>query len=182
MHFTCGHCHARLVLPSRQGRPRRYCSPRCRKAAQRAAARTKNIPAILTRKRRWVRHDERKRPLTVHGWLASSTRSSTWTTFQRVRDSEVGTGFGFVLGEGIGCIDLDHCVDKRTGAVLPWAQAIVDHYRPKAYMTERSLSGTGIHIFLPMSSAKGWRQPHPEGGSMEVYSRDRYIAVTGDII
>lgn len=182
MHSTCPHCGEHFVTQERQGRPRRFCSPRCRKAAQRAEARTRRIPPVMTQKKRWVRHDARKRPLTVHGWLASSTRRSTWTTFQRVLDSEVGTGFGFVLGDGIGCIDLDHCIDPDTGAVLPWAQRIIDDYRPRAYMVEKSMSGTGVHIFMPMKDGRGWRKPHPEGGSMEVYSRDRYIAMTGDII
>lgn len=182
MHTTCEQCHAPLAISTRQGRPRRFCSDACKMKAYHARKRTKRIPAEMTRRKRWVRHDERKRPLTVHGWLASSTRRSTWTTFQRVLDSEVGTGFGFVLGDGIGCIDLDHCVDARTGAVLPWAQRVIDDYRPRALMVERSMSGTGVHIFMPMVNAKGWRKPHPEGGSMEVYSRDRYIAMTGDII
>lgn len=41
------------------------------------------------------------------------------------------------------------------------------------------MSGTGLHIFLPMPEGRG-RKVRDGGVSVEVYSRARYIAVTGD--
>ena len=85
---------------------------------------------------------------------------------------------GFVLGDGIGCIDLDDVIDGR-GRVAPWAAAYVDRFRGRAILIERSRSGRGIHIFLRMEEAKGRRIREP-GQKIEIYSWGRYIAITGD--
>jgi len=96
--------------------------------------------------------------------------------------STVGVGVGFVLnGDGIVCIDLDHCVlpDRRRTPLARRALELAgDTY------CERSMSGEGVHIF-------GWYRGglfDVEGGSrddsrgVEVYGDRRYIAVTGDVV
>ena len=84
---------------------------------------------------------------------------------------------GIVLGDGLGCIDLDHCFVG--GKLATWAKAIVDQHRDEAYLVERSMSGEGVHIFLPLEEARG-RKIRDGEVSVEIYSRERYIAVTGD--
>ena len=83
----------------------------------------------------------------------------------------MGDGLGFVLnGDGIACIDLDHCITD--GVLAPWAQAIVDQCH--GTYIEVSLSGTGLHIFGYANVGTGRNL-----GGVEVYDRGRYIAVTG---
>lgn len=163
----------RIPMPRRNDA--RYCSSACRQKAYRA--RKSVVPASMKARVRWVRHDARKRPLTAAGWAASVTDSSTWGAYADVVRSEHGTGVGIVLGDGLGCIDLDHCITD--GVVAPWAEAIIDEHRRDAVLIERSMSGEGVHIFLPMAEAPGTRV-RDGVRSVETYSRARYIAVTGD--
>lgn len=159
-----------------RGRLPRFCSNACKQKAYRAARKAKSLPAIpaaMTERRRWVRKDG-KRPLTVMGWSASSTRSRTWDSFEAVRASTVGDGFGFMLGGGIGCIDLDHCIEG--GVLLPWARDILDRC-PQTFV-EVSQSGTGLHIFGFLAEGPGRGQR--DGDGVEFYSTGRFIAVTGN--
>lgn len=127
---------------------------------------------------RWVRHDARKRPLTATGRAASVTDPSTWCTYADARASAVGTGVGFILGDGLGCIDLDDAITED-GTVKPWAQGVLDAYGAESILTEVSMSGRGLHLFLPMPEGPG-RRIRDGGVKIEAYSRARYIAVTGD--
>jgi hypothetical protein len=87
------------------------------------------------------------------------------------------TGVGVVMGQGLGCVDLDHCVDPNTGKIMPWAREIIiglDSY------SEFSPSGTGVHILgediqLP---GKGRKRPY-EAGAVEVYDCARFLTFTG---
>lgn len=165
--MTCEHCGAQLALAP-VGRMPRFCSTRCRVASHRS----RSLPVEMTSRPRWVRHAA-KRPLTVTGRQASITSPRTWAPYADVVASSVGDGVGFVLGDGIGCVDLDHCIE---GAVLaPWAQAILARC-PRTYV-EVSPSGTGLHIFGLLSARPGRGQ---RGGvPIEVYSASRYMTVTG---
>lgn len=164
-------------MPAMVRRDARFCSGACRQKAYRA--RSKPLPVELTGRARWVRRDADKRPLTVFGDAASVSDSRTWTTYARASRSVVGAGLGIVLGDGLGCIDLDHCIVG--GKIAGWAQAIVDGNRNDAVLVERSMSGEGVHIFLPMAEAAG-RKVRDGERNIETYSRGRYIAVTGDRI
>ena len=115
-------------------------------------------------------------PMTLFGGPASVVDPRTWTTYEKAAASTVGTGLGIVLGDGLGCIDLDKCIDG--GKLAPWAREIVDEHRDAAVFIEESMSGTGLHIFLPMVEAKGSRVRDGER-KIEIYSRERYVAVTG---
>jgi primase-polymerase (primpol)-like protein len=118
-----------------------------------------------------VLHDSRKVPRQVSGRPASSTNPATWAAFDVVRDSARGWGLGFVLnGDGICCIDLDHCL---TGGVLAdWAAEIVAA-AGRTYV-EVSPSGTGLHIWGKAFVGRGRRF-----GGVEIYDRGRYMTVTG---
>ncbi|WP_219816980.1 hypothetical protein [Arthrobacter sp. GMC3] len=136
----------------------------------------------MTDKARWLRWKlvnrngrQTKVPLTVAGRAASSTDSGTWSSFGEANASSAGVGMGFALGDGIGCIDLDHCFDD--GNLLPWAQEIVD--RCPATFMEVSQSGEGLHIFGLLPEGGG-RNIRSGGSNVEFYSVGRYMAVTGE--
>jgi primase-polymerase (primpol)-like protein len=113
-------------------------------------------------------------PLTVDGRPASSTDPTTWANYRDASRSTAGVGVGFVLGGGIGCIDLDHCLDD--GALAPWAQDILDAC-PATYV-EVSPSGTGLHVWGRLAEARG-RKIRRDGQAVEIYSTGRYITVSG---
>jgi primase-polymerase (primpol)-like protein len=127
----------------------------------------------MTRRETWVRADH-KRPITTSGRPASSTDPSTWTTFDAVRTSTAGDGLGIMLGAGLGCYDLDHCRDPRTGRIAQLALADLEAIREKVIWAEVSQSGTGVHVFVRAPEAPGWRR-----GGVERYTRERFIRLTG---
>lgn len=174
MERQCEQCGGRLPLTLRAGA--QFCSNACRQKSYRARKR-RGVPVEMTRRNRWVRHDENKVPLTLFGGPASVVDPRTWTTYAKAAASPVGAGLGIVLGDGLGCIDLDHAIED--GRVKPWARAIIREHRSEALLVERSRSGEGIHIFLPMAEGRGRRIRDGER-NVEIYSRERYIAVTGD--
>lgn len=175
--LTCERCGDSMSLPPR-GRTPRYCSTKCRVAAHRA----RQLPQELTSRQRWARFANTprpggkptRRPVMENGRSASSTNPHTWTTYAAVKASKAGHGVGFMLGDGIGAIDLDRCiVDGRLEA---WAQRIVDMCPPT--FIEVSPSGTGLHIFGHLAAGPGRGQR--AGARIEIYSRARFMTVTGD--
>jgi len=122
-----------------------------------------------------VRYSPRKVPLTTAGRAASSTDPATWTSYRKVGESKVGCGVGFVLnGDGIACIDLDHCL--AGGRLAPWARRILEML-PATYV-EVSPSGDGLHVWGLGRLDRG-RKVKVDSGSVELYGTDRYITVTG---
>ncbi len=168
----CEHC--RDHLGARHAHNARYCSGRCRTAAFRAR---RTVPTELTDRPRWVRRTAAKVPLTITGSAASSTDPVTWSRHADAARSTVGSGTGFVLnGDGVVCVDLDHCVDG--GHPAAWARRILD-LAPGCWV-EVSASGTGLHIWgVGALPAGGRRVALDGGGTAEVYGTGRYIAVTG---
>jgi primase-polymerase (primpol)-like protein len=148
------------------GRVPRFCSTKCRVAANRPA-----IPVELRKLDRWVRWSPTKVPLRLDGSAASSTDPESWSSFAQVRAHRRK---GFVLGEGIGCFDLDHCLSGST--LSRPAQAFLDN-TPATYV-EVSPSGTGLHVWGLLPEGPGTRR---KVGSLAIerYSRSRYITVTG---
>lgn len=164
---TCERCDNAMPLLAREDA--RFCSGRCRVAAHRAKAKP---PAELTKARRWVRHSARKVPLTVDGHAASSTDRDTWATYAEARGSTVGAGLGFVLdGDGVVCLDIDHCLDGD-GQPLPWAAQLLARV-PRTWI-EVSPSGDGLHVWGRADFTGGRKLRH-----VEVYGSGRYITVTG---
>lgn len=166
----CGTCGNSIV--SRRS-DAAFCSGACRVAAHRNSAR---LPREMTERDRWVRFDSKKRPLQTDGRLASSTDSSTWASYLDATRSTAGIGIGYVLGDGIGCIDLDHCLNART-PTRP-AQALIERY-PDHYI-EVSPSGNGLHIWGTAAPALGTKRTI-DGLSIETYSTGRYITVTHNV-
>lgn len=155
----------------------RFCSTRCRVAAHRARRATGTaVPKELTARRRWVRRDERKAPRTTDGGFASVTAPATWTSYRTAQASAVGVGVGYVLAEGDGlvCVDLDHCLVD--GELAPWARDILD--RCPSTFVEVSPSGDGLHIWGRGQLERG-RRIRRDGEAVEIYGHGRYVAVTG---
>jgi primase-polymerase (primpol)-like protein len=152
-----------------RGRKPRFCGTNCRVRSHRGHT----VPAELRAIPRWIRH-RNKVPITAQGTSASSTNPATWTDYSKAVQSSQGDGLGFVLnGDGIICIDLDHCFDGKPNAE---AQALIDSL-PKTYI-EVSPSGTGLHIWGFAALEKG-RRFSRNGLSVEVYPNGRYLTVTG---
>jgi primase-polymerase (primpol)-like protein len=156
-----------------RGRVPHFCSGRCRVAAHRAKT---HPPVELTSMPRWVRRSATKVPLTADGTPASSTDPATWSTYATACRSSAGAGLGCVLnGDGIVCIDLDHCLDAA-GNPTPWAADILS-WTPSTWI-EVSPSGDGLHIWGRAELAAG-RRFRAGGRHIEVYGSGRYITVTG---
>lgn len=164
----CGQCANEM--PARARVDARFCSGRCRVAAHRAA-RGCAVPEEMRQLERWVSWWPDKSPRQVGGRPASSTDAGTWTSWSRA--SATGRQ-GFVLnGDGIVCVDLDHCLEG--GRLAPWAAGIVAACA--GTYVEVSPSGTGLHIFGRGRVGRGRRIR--DGRNVEVYGSGRYIAVTG---
>lgn len=162
-------------MPRRARVDAEVCGGTCRVARHRADKRPTPVPVELRSRARWVRYSPSKVPLTVSGKAASSTNPRTWSTWAAACGSSVGAGPGFVLnGDGIVCIDLDHCLD---GAGKPTAAAAALLARlPRTYV-ERSPSGDGLHVWGRGSLPKGFRRT-VDGVKVEAYGDGRYITVT----
>lgn len=164
----CGYCGASLRLLRADAK---FCSAKCRVYSSRAL----RFPKAMTSRPRWIRRDANKVPLTCAGRYASSTRSNTWASFELCSKSSVGVGLGFVLGDGIGCWDFDHCI--KDGALADWArEAIAAIEAP--LLIEVSQSGEGVHVFVEAPEGPGSKIRDGER-CVEFYSSGRYIAVTG---
>lgn len=151
----------------------RFCSTRCRVYAHRKARKAGELPREMAERARFVRFLPSKRPITTAGTPASSTDSTTWTSLAGARAATAGEGVGYVLGDGVGCIDLDHCLDGDT--LEPWAKAVLDANH--GTFVEVSRSGEGLHIFGLLEEGPG--RKIRDGRNIEVYSAGRYIALTG---
>lgn len=174
LNLTCATCGARLKIAEGSGRPAIYCSNACRQRAHRLRA----IPGQMLAQRRWVRwtltSTGRKLPVQVGSNRAASVADpSTWGSHRAATTAPRMAGIGYVLGDGIGCVDLDDCIDAD-GELSPLARTVLD-LNPGAW-TERSVSGRGLHVFGALPEAPGRRTR-----GLEVYSRGRFIGLTQDV-
>ena len=164
---TCPWCGRELFSSARKDTV--YCGTTCRVAAHRSG-----IPSAMLTEPRWVNWDANKRPTNPqNGHLAKTNDSTTWTSHgQAIKKAK---RIGYVLGNGIGCIDLDHAI-TNDGTITPAAQAILDFY-PHNWI-EKSPSGHGFHIWGTAPETKGIRRNWHEQ-NIEFYSVGRYITITG---
>lgn len=166
--MECKHCGDWIVLAG-TGRPPSYCSARCRVAASRARKKSP-FPTLMTSRSSWTRCAG-KRPIQTNGRAASSTDKRTWSSFADVQ-AGVGNGFGVMLGDGLGCYDLDHVTDGQ-------AREFIASIPESVVFVERSVSGDGVHIFIEAPESAGWKRVIG-GISVERYSAGRFIRVTGN--
>lgn len=166
------------------------------------------IPAELRALPQWVLAGADKAPLAIndHGNLhaVSSTRPSEWMTYERAAAGalmhaehvtehttregqhvrQVGLNLGYVLHEGdpYTCVDLD-TKDAVTHPGKPEVWTTADDFQRHVNIvkaldsyTERSRSGKGVHVWVRADIGRGFRRD-----GVEVYSRERYIIMTGDV-
>lgn len=129
----------------------------------------KRLPGELTSRSRWTRCDG-KRPVMADGRPASSTKPKTWTDYGNVLEG-AGDGFGIMLGDGLGCYDLDDVDDADIRDFLAGVPERVIY-------VERSVSGRGAHIFVEAAEGPGRRQV-VDGMKVERYTVGRFIRMTG---
>ena len=163
--MMCEEC--RVSIPVRPGRVPRFCSGACRQRAYRRRKRS-GVPGVLASLDRWTARDG-KRPVMVGGSPASSTDPSTWTSHAAVKDRP----HGIMLGDGLACWDLDGVIDAD-GRLHADAVEVLKRVGSDALWIERSMSGTGVHIFVDSSA------PSFQGSRVSFYSHSRFIAVTGE--
>lgn len=145
-----------------------------------------NIPAELRARPQWVvwkygklRPNGKREKVPFHpttGKAASTTKPVTWGTFEQALTTyrKGGyTGIGYVLtnGDPFTFIDIDDCI--RNDELAPGAMATVKRF---GSYSERSVSGTGIHIIIEGNAPNRKVEPN------ECYSHSRFVALTGAII
>lgn len=149
-----------------------------------------SVPEEMRNKPNWVavrtrENKETGRPekflIDVHtNKFAESDNPKTWTDFDTACEyakDHGGVALAYALDgkDGIACIDLDHCIGedgKRS--------ALADEVLSKCGKTyiERSVSGTGLHIF---GKTKGENlRSFSKDGDMEYYQDSHFITMTGD--
>lgn len=176
---TCKVCGKPITQNTGRGRKREYCSDACKQVVYRSHF---GLPPEMMMVDRWVRWQYEPRgqyvtkiPLTLNGKLASTTDPQTWADYANVSESTVGDGYGFCLGGGFSCIDLDHCYDG-SHKLLPWAKMILAPVQGTTYI-EISPSGDGLHIWGRVSHDITGVKVR-ELMNVEAYTHSRYITVT----
>jgi primase-polymerase (primpol)-like protein len=119
---------------------------------------------------------------------SNAQNPATWLSWEVATEYAwslgAGYGIGIVLHEGCGllCVDLDGCI--MNGTLTPLARRFVGEalgFCPDVYV-EISMSGNGLHIIGPYTGAP---PPHSNKNAehhMELYTSQRYIALTGNRI
>ena len=115
---------------------------------------------------------------------ASTTDPATWSTYDDAVKAVVdgdGDGIGFVFtgDDPYTGVDFDDCVDGET--IDPTVAALIgelDSY------SEFSPSGTGVHTIVraELNGGRNRTGKTSWGGAFEVYDRDRFFCMTGDLI
>lgn len=156
-----------------------------------------NIPEEMKSIARWVCLNmveeggkQTKRPVSAHsGKVASITDEANWADFntaikyyQEHQDRINGIGFVFTDDDDIVGIDFDGCLDTDGNLINDTIQEIVN--RNTSYI-ERSISGTGLHIYvrgkLPKNTGvKLSTEGSPYGFGIELYEQKRFFVVTGN--
>ena len=147
-----------------------------------------NFPQDLLSLAQWVcwrievRDDKpTKVPYSVNGQRAASDNPATWASFDAACKAYLNgnyNGVGFMFSEHdpyIG-IDFDKCV-QPDGTIDQTKRIYIE--RIGSY-TERSQSGTGIHVIVKGLLPPGGRKSSQH--LIEMYDRKRFFVVTGDAL
>lgn len=149
------------------------------------------IPANLKSLRQWAcfkLENGTKVPYQPTGEYAKSNDRSTWSDFETCEAAVIsekfdGLNFALDAGSGIVVIDMDDVCDRDTRIIKPEAQDIIDLC--ESY-TERSPSGTGIHIIMSNSgkppTENGWRKNKTmiPGSAVELGDSLHFLTFCGD--
>ena len=155
-----------------------------------------NIPDVLKQSASfcvWKMEKRSGRPTKVPynprtGAMARTNDPSTFTDFNTAMKSyAIGgwDGIGYRVSEGIGAIDIDHCI-REDGSLNDVAASILGIFST-AYF-ERSPSGTGLRGFFKLSPDFAYDKTvyyiNNRKHGLEVYlpgTTNRFVTVTGDM-
>ena len=122
------------------------------------------------------------------GALAKTNEPATFSDFNTAMKAyAIGgwDGIGYRVAEGIGAIDIDHCI-REDGSLNDVAASILGIF-PNAYF-ERSPSGTGLRGFFRLSPDFAYDKTvyyiNNRKHGLEVYlpgTTNRFVTVTGDM-
>lgn len=155
-----------------------------------------NIPTELKQNTSfcvWKLEKRQGRPTKVPynpktGALARTNDPATFSDFATaMKTYAMGgwDGIGYRVSEGIGAIDIDHCI-REDGSLNDVAASIMSFF-PDAYF-ERSPSGTGLRGFFRLSPDFAYDKTvyyiNNRKHGLEVYlpgTTNRFVTVTGDV-
>lgn len=158
-----------------------------------------SVPEMLYKNNRWIHWiygekdgKQTKIPVSPQGKWISTQESGYWLEYEAAKQisSQNKLFVGWVLGNGIGGIDLDYALDAD-GNVREWAKPIIDKFAGKTYC-ETSPSGRGVKLWVSgrfprdgsrLFDADGYavRSHQQKDHAIEVYNADRnerYFTVT----
>lgn len=144
-----------------------------------------SIPAEMREEKNWIASENKqpRAPWVGHAKSVDPTDPANFTDFDEARRWCEMTHWipGFQLSRTpFVAVDLDDCRDPETGAIEPWAQDIIDRLDSVAMV---SPSGTGIHVYVRGELDPNLRnKSHDDGVKVELYDRDRYVRVSGDLL
>lgn len=132
-----------------------------------------------------------KEPISIREdgsfYLASSTQPGTWMSFEQAARVAHARGLhvGYMLHEEdpFSCIDFDvkdvvNAPDKpETWTTREELEVYYTYFRQFDSYSESSASGKGLHVWVRGKVGRGVRQR-----GIEVYSQDRFMITTGDVI
>lgn len=108
---------------------------------------------------------------------ASSTNQADWGTYEEAIASSPNIGIVFTPSCTLLGIDIDHCLDKGTHTINhPSAELIAQLIIEADTYTEISPSGTGLHLFLSLTSSLSLIANRH--GNFEAYTEGRYFTTT----
>ncbi len=153
-----------------------------------AQGRWERVPAELKALDRWVcwkmveRGGRRtKMPVcAASGKMASSTDAATWCSFEQAvaaveRLGASGIGLVFGPDRAYTGLDLDHVL--HDGVLEPGYRWVLEEASTYA---EVSPSGDGLHLIFRGSKPEGAERCRK--GPVEMYDRDRFFTITGDVV
>ena len=141
----------------------------------------------------WKKEKRQGKPTKVpynprNGRLAKTNEPETFTDFNTAMKTFAMGGYdgiGYRVSEGIGAIDIDHCI-REDGSLNDVAASILGFF-PDAYF-ERSPSGTGLRGFFRLSPDFAYDKTiyyiNNRKHGLEVYLpgvTNRFVTVTGDV-
>ena len=127
----------------------------------------------------WRYENGRKPPYQISGQPADVSKPETFRAFSEVTPLLPDyAGLGVLIRGGIGCIDLDHCI--QGGKLSGTAQKVLTMVQS---YTEKSPRGEGIHIFFLLPSRFRFNADKylnkNTGLGLEIYTSGRYMTCTG---
>jgi hypothetical protein len=142
------------------------------------------IPQTLRSRPQWgrwrVEHETKVPYHATAEWRASSSDPKTWSAYAdalaHLGRRDAGLAWFFADDDGLTGVDLDKCIIE--GVISPAAKAILAQLNS---YSEISPSGTGIKVWVKGKLPAALKKSDPEPGILriEIYSRGRFFAVTG---